>query len=239
MLKEALNWLKDEFQKTEFYEEHGERYSNVSLYKIQEPTRRELETYSLTGLVDFLKDNFDKDEKLIVQVLNERKVFVETELNNNKEREAVIVALADVPDKILNAYMDLEQFNIQLQSLFVETDTQRKILSIIGNLKTENVKNIGDNGTTQLVETKKGVTMAQEEVVPNPVELKPFRTFTEVPQPESMFVFRLREFHDGVQAALYEADGGAWRNQARLNIKAYLEEHLEEEITDGRILLIG
>lgn len=239
MLKEALNWLKDEFKETQFYDENGERYSNESLYKIKEPIRRELETYSLIGLVDFLKDDFDGDEKLVVQVMNEKKVFVETKLNNNKDREAVIVALADVPDKILNSYMDIEQFNIQLQSLFVESDTRKRVLSIVGNLRTENVKNVGDNGTTQQVETRRGVTMAQEEVIPNPVALKPFRTFTEVPQPESMFVFRLREIGGGVQAALFEADGGAWRNQARLSIKDYLKKHLKDDIDSGRILLIG
>ncbi|CAI3541092.1 hypothetical protein CNEO3_1600010 [Clostridium neonatale] len=32
---------------------------------------------------------------------------------------------------------------------------------------------------------------------------------------------------EGPSAALFEADGGAWRNKAILNIKAYLEKELE------------
>lgn len=47
-------------------------------------------------------------------------------------------------------------------------------------------------------------------------------------QPESQFVFRMKEDkYDGVQCALFEADGGAWRLVAMENIKEYLERELE------------
>ena len=61
--------------------------------------------------------------------------------------------------------------------------------------------------------------------MPNPVELAPYRTFPEVEQPISKFIFRMQE---GPRAALYEADGGAWRNKAILSIKEYLQEELKE-----------
>lgn len=64
-----------------------------------------------------------------------------------------------------------------------------------------------------------------KEAVPNPVYLKPFRTFTEITQPESAFVLRMRE-SGGIQVALFEADGGAWKNEAILAIKDYLEIQL-------------
>ena len=48
--------------------------------------------------------------------------------------------------------------------------------------------------------------------VPNPVTLRPFRTFIEVEQPESKFIFRMRE---GGRCAIFEADGahGSWRRR--------------------------
>lgn len=65
-------------------------------------------------------------------------------------------------------------------------------------------------------------------VVPSPVRLKPYRTFTEVDQPESNFVFRMKEDkYEGVQCALFEADGGAWKLHAMESIQEYLEEQLE------------
>ena len=60
--------------------------------------------------------------------------------------------------------------------------------------------------------------------MPNPAVLKPYRTFVEVEQPESKFVFRMQT---GPEMALFEADGGAWRIQAMKNIKEYLEKELK------------
>ena len=71
--------------------------------------------------------------------------------------------------------------------------------------------------------------MAMEMVVPNPVLLKPYRTFIEVQQPESAFIFRMQ---DGPRAALFEADGGAWRIEAMENIRAYLAKELKEELVE-------
>lgn len=239
MIKEAIEFILKQSKKTEFHEKNGEIYTNVSLSKIHEPTRSSLEVQSLTGLVDFIKGDFDGDEALLIRIVDETQVIVSTQLNDNKQRETVLDVIADVPEKTLDRYMELEKFNIQLQSQFVLNDDRKKILSIIGNLRNENVKNLGDDGTTQIVEVKKGVTVADNEVVPNPVHLKPFRTFTEITQPESPFVFRLKQERDEVYAALFEADGGAWRSEARLNIKEFLKAKLGMEVAAGEVLIIG
>ena len=55
------------------------------------------------------------------------------------------------------------------------------------------------------------------------------RTFMEVEQPESAFVFRMRQNErDGVECAIFEADGGAWMNAAMKNVKEYLQYELAE-----------
>ena len=76
---------------------------------------------------------------------------------------------------------------------------------------------------------KTGIASKGEAVVPNPVRLRPFRTFVEVEQPESAFVFRMRQdSDDGVECAVFEADGGAWKNAAMENIKKYLQLELSD-----------
>ena len=76
-----------------------------------------------------------------------------------------------------------------------------------------------------------GITRVAEAPVPNPIKLRPYRTFLEVEQPASLFVFRLRENKEaGIQAALFEADGGMWENLARLKIKDFLHERLADKI---------
>lgn len=81
----------------------------------------------------------------------------------------------------------------------------------------------GDDGISQQVTIKTGVATVGNAIVPNPVTLKPYRTFVEVEQPESKFIFRMK---DGPTAALFEADGGVWRNKAMHEIKKYIYENL-------------
>ena len=44
---------------------------------------------------------------------------------------------------------------------------------------------------------------------------------------------------DGPRGAIFEADGGAWRNQAIVNIREYLYERLEEEIKSKRVTILA
>lgn len=230
MLKEAMQWIQEQTGAVQMVRVNDQEYANRELYKLEQPRRKELTVTTLTGLVDYIKSAFDGKEDYIITVLSHRKVEVESKLNVNKRREFVIVSNAQLPEVDLNGFMDLEKFNIQLQSVFVPSEERAKVLSLIGNIRTENVMQTGDNGISQQVEVKRGVASVQKEEVPNPVYLKPFRTFTEISQPESPFVLRLRESHtNGLQAALFEADGGAWKNEAILNIKEYLEKELEAE----------
>ena len=75
-------------------------------------------------------------------------------------------------------------------------------------------------------------------IVPNPVTLCPYRTFLEVEQPESQFVFRIKD-EGGVQFKLVEAEGGMWKNEAMHLIKNYFLSELKEILADGRITVIA
>ena len=65
----------------------------------------------------------------------------------------------------------------------------------------------------------RAVTICETPSVPNPVTLRPYRTFMEVEQPAISCVFRLRQGH---MLSLHEADGGLWRLEAIQSIKAFL-----------------
>ena len=72
---------------------------------------------------------------------------------------------------------------------------------------------------------RKGVVLKDNKVVKPRVKLIPFSTFSEVKQPERELLLRL----DGSgSVALFEADGGAWKLEARKNIADYLKSELED-----------
>ena len=98
------------------------------------------------------------------------------------------------------------------------------LLKVAGNVKETSVKTVQDDGVSQVVAMSTGVASVEDVILPNRVKLKPYRTFVEVDQPESEFIFRVKE---GITFKLIEADGGAWRLEAIKNIKEYLEKKLE------------
>ena len=76
-------------------------------------------------------------------------------------------------------------------------------------------------------------------IVPNPVKLRPYRTFAEIEQPQSSYVFRIQDGDHGPSFKLVEADGGLWKNAVMKKIKEYLEFELSEELEKHKITVIA
>lgn len=202
-------------------------FTTVNLSRVKLPKAVTLTVSTLTGFVDYIKSNFDRlPEQLLVQVKSHDEVRLYSPLNTDREREEYIQAQAVLPNNIVyDRFLSTEQFNIMLQSSFVDIGDKDVLLKYTGLVKDEAVKSVGDDGISQQVTVKTGVASVGQAVVPNPVTLSPYRTFPEVEQPQSKFIFRMQ---DGPKASIFEADGGAWRNQAIKNIKEYLQEELKE-----------
>jgi len=202
-------------------------FSRVSLTRVTVPTASTLNISTLTGLIDYVKSNVDEiDTELLIHVKSHKEVNVYGPLNVDRERELFINVQAILPSNIsYERFLDTEQFNIMLQSAFTDTGDKDILLKYTGLIKDEAVKTTGDDGISQAVTIKTGVASVGQAVIPNPVTLAPYRSFTEIEQPLSKFIFRMQ---DGPRAALFEADGGAWRNEAMYRIKLYLEDNLKE-----------
>ena len=119
---------------------------------------------------------------------------------------------------------------IYLQSMFIQDDTARQILKVVGNLTQGSETNVADDGITQRVTAKAGVARVAVVDLPNPVALCPYRTFLDIHQPASEFVLRIKADKDeGPRCALFEADGGAWRFTALEHIKSYMADNLDPD----------
>lgn len=226
--RDALEYLVNLGEKKEpIIELDQGTFSRVSLNRVTEPVASKLTVSTLTGLVDYIKTNVDHLEgKLLIQVKSPEEVALYSPLNADREREKYVSAEAILPNNVVyDRFLDTERFNIMLQSAFVDNEDKAKLLKYTALITDDTVKNFGDDGISQKVTVKTGVASVSDAVVPNPVTLAPYRTFPEVEQPESKFIFRMKE---GPTAALFEADGGAWRNTAILGIKEYLKEALKD-----------
>lgn len=228
MIKEAIQYIVG-LKPVQKFTINGEEYSTEPLNRIPQildptPTTDAVKISTLTGLVDYVKNGVDNiTNTLVVHIQSHTNVQVYSELRKDMKRNYFINCNAMTPTITFERFLDLEQFNIMMQACFLENPDRAAVLKVVGNVKEDNVRTTGDNGVAQVVTAKAGVATVGDVVVPNPVTLCPFRTFPEVDQPESKFVFRMKE---GPAAALFEADGGKWKIYAMQNIKDYLREEL-------------
>ena len=221
MIKKALEYLV-ELAKPNFETIGGYVYSDKPLERIDyNPKAAKIEMNTLSSLIDYIKANVDEmPGKMIIHVQSPTLVQMYSELDYERKREYMVEVNASVPDFRFNQFSDHEPFCINLQSKFIDDpDTDRALLlKFAGTVEAGTVAEYGDDGVTQKATVKTGIASKGEAIVPSPVTLKPL----------SNFVFRMKQDrYDGIQCALFEADGGAWKIAAMREIKTYLKEQLE------------
>lgn len=228
MTRDALQYVVG-LKTAEVLDINGGKYVDKDVHRVDKELRASaIQMNTLTSLVDYLKAGVDSmADKMLVQVVSPMKVRVLSMLDADRKREELVDVEAMIPDFEYGRYMGNERFIIALQSKFIANDDRALLLQFAGTVKDESIAQYGDDGVTQKATIKTGITSVGDAVVPNPVKLRPFRTFIEVEQPESAFVFRMKQ-GNGVECAIFEADGGAWKNRAMKSIKEYLQFELAD-----------
>jgi len=221
----------------------GQAYSSKPLVMVKAPEAEPLEVSSLEALASYVMRSEDVDgpseTNLIVHVSKHDRVDIVSPLfYSTRQRETLVKCRMVHTPFPFGEEMSVEKFVIALQAMFVQDETTAEILRVVGNLKAEASATMADDGTTQVVTTKKGVAGLTRTSVPNPVTLRPYRTFLEVEQPASRFVFRMKMSDDMalVKCSLHEADGGMWKNTAMASIKMWLESALSGKPS---VIIIG
>lgn len=205
---------------------HADRFPELSM--VEQP----LCTSSLSSIADYITQDVDITVPFggrhIVHVAGSRAVTVYRELNADKWRDCLVSAAPVVSGFPFGRFMDVERFIINLQANFVQDENIAALLAFVGSVKTDTGVEQNDDGVSQKVTARSGVSLVTSAKVPNPIPLRPYRTFSEVEQPQSPFVFRMKPDGQGeVRMALFEADGKAWEHTAICSIRDYFVEKLE------------
>ena len=217
--------------KTQFIE--GRTYSDKYIFPVEAPTAKPLAINTLTGIVDYLAKEVDlaRDHSCAIHIGSHTNVSVISPLNKDSfmGRNYYLVAEHKSPVFRFGEWYGVEAFIIALQSQFIQDLETAMILKVAGNVKEEGVTQFTDDGVTQAVTAKSGIARVEQVAVPNPVTLRAFRTFREVTQPASTFIFRMRgEKGFPPSCALFEADGKMWQLEAIDNIKVWLMNALPD-----------
>lgn len=203
--------------------ENGRVMSAYPLNPVKEPEVECLRCHTLTAIKDYI-GSFDGNPNMMIHVEDWNTVrLVGDAFGRERQRECFVESKAYDIKHQFNISIPLKQFIVYIQSSFVQDEVTSTILRVLGSVVQGREAEYTDDGLTQRVTARAGVTRREVVDLPNPVTLRPFRTFMDIEQPASLFVLRLNAGRDGEQpsVSLTEADGGAWKNQAIASIKEF------------------
>lgn len=245
-LKEALKYLADmgaNSEKTEVIEICGKTYANRKLERYDTSKKAcAMKTKTLSSLVEYMERCSSEfpERQMIVHVEDPKTVVLKSGLDAERERESLMIVSAETSEFRFDSWYDQERFMIELQANFQKTDDLELILKAAGNIDKKNSQAYSDDGISQVATMTVGVATKADVIVPNPVRLTPYRTFQEIEQPSSDFVFRIGNENEPT-FKLVEAQNGIWKNEAIERIKSYIRIALEKFPDDLReqIIVIG
>ena len=244
-LQPAIDLIRQAEDKKHFIAQNGQEYvvdGDGDIHLLTNPLVREpLVLNQLTGLLDWINHEGikiqAKKDFLMVQVVSPTEVRVIGRVNNQGRRSVYVDVNAVVDNIPFGRFLDQEDMVILLQSQFVhDIDDRDILLQVVSNLRSDEVQQQTDDRVSQTVQINSGVASVSTVKVPNPVTLTPYRTFQEIEQPASKFIFRM---HEGMTSALFEADNSQWKVEAKQRIKAFLTEEQQKAFGEIKFPVIA
>lgn len=236
MITKALEWIAKhaETQLFKFDKDADDDkriYMSDDVVAMKEPYPKAFSIHTLQGLCDWLvadAEHVDMSDVILV-VEDHKSVSVRSGLQEKWAQRFHYLSTSPAPrDEFpFKQFMGIESFIIKVQCGFVDSASKKKVIDVVSSVQGNLVKRSDDDGVAQKVTIENEVSRRPEETTLDPmVPLQPFRTFTEVTQPESLFLLRMKAIPDELpQVALFPADGGAWKNVAILAIADFLRKN--------------
>lgn len=231
MIKEAIEKVEAlavAASDVKMVEHAGRKYSTRGLTRIPDelpvPDVVPVKVATLRSLAAYINDNPDAfDAGSFVNVVSPTRVELVTPVQGEDAvRQTFAIAEARLPKLRVGEWLAPKDLGVHLRTCFVETVERDELVAFIGQISDKAEVQTKDDGVAQATTVRSGISMLKEGTVPSPVTLAPFRTFHDVDQPDSPFVFRLDKAGEKVVGAIFEADGGAWQHDAAEAVAEYL-----------------
>ena len=213
-------------------------YISKELHLVVPPQVGVLKVSTLDGFVNLLEAGVDPDvvspSAVLIHVTGPSNAeLVQREADKYGRRQTHIVAtllegLTKFP--YFNQFGAQEDFVIGLQAHFQENQDLLDLIQLASHIDIKDQVSLVDDGRAQEVTIQRGVAFKEKAETKKRTTLKPFRTFRELDQPASDFIFRVKA---GGGFALFEADGGAWKITAIAEIAAWLSHRLQTSVVTG------
>jgi len=232
MEKETLDKVEELVRKSiGGFEYDGVTYRTSSVHALKKEMVETLKVHTLTSLVSFAQETGADPKKCwfhIESPFTVSLIAANTDVHNRRVCFLTATCGSYVDNFNYGKKYGQEMFLIELQSCFKKTPTLKKVLDVAGNVSLGEEASFEDDGVTQTVLSKAGVSLKGKETIPNPVLLAPYRTFPEVEPVEEEMIFRVHkkdEYREPGGFALYTTNSGQWQLKAMRGITKFLESN--------------
>lgn len=235
MILEALQWLVEQHGRPRTLQ-LGEKTMIDAGYQ-PEPSNlpaHPLPVSTLSAVAAYVNNPSDGPllSETLVVVSEPSEVRVVGILDEFGRRGCYLKCEADIPRIPFGQFIEREAFQILLASAFVDTLERANLLELVSTIVAGQTRTTTDNGFTQEVAVKRGIGDLRRDRVTPYFNLAPFSSFPEIEQVERSFLVRLKDDGGRVHCALFEADGGAWRVEAKKRVAAWLKNAIaDSEVT--------
>lgn len=199
------------------------------------PTVQTTTLFSLDSVVNFIQQALGKtQDHLSVNVVDPTNVQVTGAYS--KDLKLNVFAKSSMDNVVVpfqfGRKMRHEEFMISLLTKFERTDELNELLGTVSSVRTGRTTTSSDDGFSQEVEMKAGVTLVENRKLKNLWVLKTFKTFPEIEQPDISYILRVKGDDNTAEFELHECDGGRWKIEATSKVREYLGNKLKNVLAD-------
>ncbi|MBE0583075.1 MAG: hypothetical protein IH612_04855 [Desulfofustis sp.] len=208
---------------------NGRTYTAAQVRQVTDPRAEVMHVATLQAVVDYfnLDDRIIKEDTFI-HVVDPTTVRLISKLDPfQRDREVYIQAGASTTGFMFGHSYAVAKFIVALRAGFVQGEAMDALIKYTGNMKLDSSIRQQDDGVTQVITVKKGIDGEAWKAAPKDMLLAPWRTFVEVEQPESIFIFRAEEGRDGlITVSLHEVEDPHWQLVAIKRVAEWLKDIL-------------
>ena len=190
----------------------------------------DVDVVTLAGFADLIQaklEGMDFPNDWMIHIQDEKTVTLKAKTSDEFGRRLVLIQAQPVSFRQFQfgQWLNQEEFAIAVASLFSdESPDKQYVLQMSSTLTNDETMTSEDDGFSQKVKAKAGLRLKEATTLKPRVSLAPYRTFPEINQPVSQFVFRAKcDGESKPMLMLVEADGGRWKIDAIAEICKTME----------------
>lgn len=232
MIKEAIDRIIELSKPATFIDSEGlERYQvSGKLLGMPSSAHEAVVCSSLESLCEFAKDRITRetlDNFFEISGPSSVSIIEINEYDGQEKKESKCICKAILPENFpFGQFMETDKFIIRACDFFERNEAFNEMIATVSSITDFQQSDVEDDGISQTATTKSGVGRKDRKTISPFVNLRAYRTFREIEQPEVSYLLRIQKSEKAPMVALFEASGYHWKIQAIDGIAKYIGEKI-------------